>query len=64
VNAIDAHANVIVPELLGDSAPGATWRPSVSWEDGQQAVEVSGRRITSAVREFVDLCYGATEPAS
>jgi len=55
VIAIDAHAHVIVPELLRDCAARETWRPSVGREDGQQVVELSGRRITSAVHEFVDL---------
>lgn len=52
---IDAHAHVIVPELLRDAAPAQSWRPSVRREDGQQVVELAGRRITSAVHEFVEL---------
>lgn len=55
MNAIDVHAHVIVPELLRDSAPAETWRPSVRWEDGRQIVELEGRRISSALREFVEL---------
>ncbi|HEY2771380.1 MAG TPA: amidohydrolase family protein [Solirubrobacteraceae bacterium] len=55
MNAIDVHAHVIVPELLRDSAPAETWRPSVRWEGGRQIVELGGRRISSAVREFVEL---------
>jgi aminocarboxymuconate-semialdehyde decarboxylase len=55
MNAIDAHAHVIVPELLRDAAPRETWRPSVGREAGRRIVELSGRRITSAVQEFVDL---------
>jgi aminocarboxymuconate-semialdehyde decarboxylase len=51
---IDAHAHVIVPELLRDAAPGGAWRPRVWWEDGAQLVELGGRAIRSAVREFVD----------
>ena len=51
---IDAHAHVIVPELLRDAAPGEVWRPRVWWEDGTQFVELGGRAIRSAVREFVD----------
>lgn len=50
----DAHAHVIVPELLRDAAPEEDWRPRVSWEDGKQHVEHGGKRIASAVREFVD----------
>lgn len=52
---IDAHAHVIVPELLRAAAPGESWRPAVSREDGRQVVELAGRRITSAVNEFTDL---------
>jgi aminocarboxymuconate-semialdehyde decarboxylase len=54
MTAIDAHAHVIVPELLRGAAPGEAWRPSVSRVDGRQVVELGGRRITSAVDEFVD----------
>jgi aminocarboxymuconate-semialdehyde decarboxylase len=42
---VDIHAHVIVPDL------GAT----VSWDDGVQVVEFNGRRIRSAMREFVAL---------
>ena len=55
MTAIDAHAHVIVPELLRDAAPREAWRPSVGREDGQQIVELGGRRISSAVHEFVDV---------
>jgi aminocarboxymuconate-semialdehyde decarboxylase len=42
---VDAHAHVIVPGL------GArTW-----WDEEGQVVELDGRRIRAAVREFVDL---------
>jgi aminocarboxymuconate-semialdehyde decarboxylase len=52
---IDAHAHVIVPELLREAAPGEDWRPRV-WRDGdRQVVEVGGREIRSGVREWVDL---------
>jgi aminocarboxymuconate-semialdehyde decarboxylase len=51
---IDAHAHVIVPELLRDGASGDAWRPRVWWEDGVQFVELGGRTIRAAVREFVD----------
>jgi aminocarboxymuconate-semialdehyde decarboxylase len=51
---IDAHAHVIVPEVLRDAAPAEAWRPRVSWVDGAQVVELGGRQIRSAVREFVD----------
>jgi aminocarboxymuconate-semialdehyde decarboxylase len=52
---IDAHAHVIVPELLRDGAAGPAWRPRVWWEDGAQVVELGGRPIRSAVRDFVDV---------
>jgi aminocarboxymuconate-semialdehyde decarboxylase len=42
---VDAHAHVIVPGL------GAT----VRWDERGQVVELGGREIRSAVREFVDL---------
>jgi aminocarboxymuconate-semialdehyde decarboxylase len=45
---IDAHAHVIVPELLDEP-----WGPRVRWEDGAQIVELGGRPIRSAVRDFV-----------
>jgi aminocarboxymuconate-semialdehyde decarboxylase len=52
---IDAHAHVIVPELLRDHAPAETWRPSVEHKGGQQVVSLEGRQITSAIKEFVEL---------
>jgi aminocarboxymuconate-semialdehyde decarboxylase len=47
---IDAHAHVIVPELLREP-----WGPRVSWQDGAQVVELGGRPIRSAVRDFVSI---------
>jgi aminocarboxymuconate-semialdehyde decarboxylase len=52
---IDAHAHVIVPELLRDQAPDEQWRPAVALEDGRPVIELGGRRITNAVEEFVEL---------
>jgi aminocarboxymuconate-semialdehyde decarboxylase len=52
---VDAHAHVVVPEVLRDAAPREDWRPRVSWEDGAQVVEFDGRPIRSAVNEFVDV---------
>jgi len=52
---IDVHAHVIVPEVLRDAAPDEWWRPSVRWEHGVQVVELGGREIRSAVRDFVDI---------
>ncbi|HSL63031.1 MAG TPA: amidohydrolase family protein [Gaiellaceae bacterium] len=42
---VDAHAHVIVPGVGAE-----TW-----WDEEGQVVELDGRRIRSAVREFVDL---------
>ena len=50
---IDAHAHIIVPEILREAAPGEAWRPRVVWEGGQQFVEYGEKRIGSAKREFV-----------
>ena len=47
---IDAHAHVIVPELLREP-----WGPRVRWEDGVQIVALDGREIRSAVRDFVSI---------
>jgi aminocarboxymuconate-semialdehyde decarboxylase len=52
---IDAHAHVIVPEIVRDAAPTEHWRPRVSGASGSQVVELGGREIRSAVREWVDL---------
>jgi aminocarboxymuconate-semialdehyde decarboxylase len=46
---VDAHAHVIVPEVLREP-----WGPRVRWEDGTQVVALGGREIRSAVRDFVD----------
>jgi aminocarboxymuconate-semialdehyde decarboxylase len=55
MRAIDAHAHVIVPEMLRDAAPGEEWRPVMDRADGRQIIELGGRRIASAVHEFVEL---------
>jgi len=52
---VDAHAHVVVPEILRDAAPREEWRPRVWWEDGAQTIELDGRPIRSAVNEFVDV---------
>lgn len=52
---IDAHAHIIVPEITREAAPAETWRPQVSWVNGQQIVEFAGKSLKSAVREFVHL---------
>jgi aminocarboxymuconate-semialdehyde decarboxylase len=45
VTVVDAHAHVIVPGLGAD----------VRWDDRGQVVELGGKAIRAAVREFVDL---------
>ncbi len=52
---IDCHAHVIPPEITREAAPVETWQPRVFREDGQQVIELGGRQIRSAVREFVDI---------
>jgi aminocarboxymuconate-semialdehyde decarboxylase len=52
---IDIHAHIIVPEILRDAAPDETWRPSVSWQNGQQVIDFAGKQIRSAIYEFVDI---------
>ena len=42
---VDAHAHVIVPGLGAE----------VRWDDRGQVVELGGKAIRAAVREFVDL---------
>jgi aminocarboxymuconate-semialdehyde decarboxylase len=55
VTIVDAHVHVIPAELLRSAAPDEPWRPDVRREDGAQVVELGGRAIRSAVREFVDV---------
>lgn len=50
---VDVHAHIIVPEILRDAAPDETWRPAVVWQDGRQVIELAGKEIYSALREFV-----------
>ncbi|MGQ0551218.1 MAG: amidohydrolase family protein [Armatimonadota bacterium] len=52
---VDAHAHIIVPEITRDAAPHEDWRPRVFWQDGAQIIEFGGRRIGSALREFVHI---------
>jgi aminocarboxymuconate-semialdehyde decarboxylase len=52
---VDAHAHVIVPEVLREVAPEEAWRPRVWRQEGRQAFEVGGREVRSAVREWTDL---------
>lgn len=51
---VDAHVHVIVPEITREAGEGA-WRPHVFRDDdGAQVVELGGKRIRSAICEFVD----------
>jgi len=52
---VDVHAHVIVPEVLHDAGRDEGWRPRVRREGDHQVVEVDGREVRSAVREWVDL---------
>ena len=52
---VDLHAHVIVPEILREAEPAEDWRPRVERVDGAQVVELGGREIRAALREFVDV---------
>jgi aminocarboxymuconate-semialdehyde decarboxylase len=53
---VDCHAHVIVPEITREAAPAEEWRPRVFRDgDGAQVVELGGKAIRAAVREFVDV---------
>jgi aminocarboxymuconate-semialdehyde decarboxylase len=52
---IDAHAHIIVPEITREAAPAETWRPQVSWVNGQQIIDFGGKPIKSALRDFVHI---------
>lgn len=52
---IDAHAHVIVSELLRSTEASEPWRPRVTRQGGRQVLELGGRAIHSAVDEFVAL---------
>jgi aminocarboxymuconate-semialdehyde decarboxylase len=55
MNAIDAHAHVVVPELLRDAAPDEHWRPVLRRVDSRRIIELGGARVGSMVHEFVEL---------
>jgi aminocarboxymuconate-semialdehyde decarboxylase len=55
VTALDAHAHVIVSELLAGDDPAEAWRPRVRWVGERQSVEFGDATISSAVDEFVEL---------
>lgn len=52
---IDIHAHIIVDEITRKLAPHDEWRPHTFWNDGQHFVEFGGRKLNSALREFVDV---------
>lgn len=54
---IDTHAHVIVPGITREAAPEESWRPAVSWQSETQVIDFMGKKITSAVREFVDIAH-------
>ncbi len=47
---VDMHAHVIVTQV---TRAYEEWGPNVTWENGRQIVDFGGRRINSALREFV-----------
>jgi aminocarboxymuconate-semialdehyde decarboxylase len=52
----DVHAHVIVPEITREAGRGEPWRPRVYRDDdGAQVVEMNGKEIRSALREFTDV---------
>lgn len=51
---VDVHAHIVVADVLRAAGPDEPWRPHIAWEDRAQVIEFAGKRITSAVREFVD----------
>src|SRR5512138_3329198 len=52
---IDTHAHIIVPEILREAAPAEEWRPRVVWENSRQFIEYRSKRISSALREIVQI---------
>jgi len=52
---IDTHIHIIVPEITLEAAPDETWRPSVTWENGEQVVIARGRRMGSVLRPYSDI---------
>jgi aminocarboxymuconate-semialdehyde decarboxylase len=52
---IDTHAHIIVPEITREISHEEAWRPRVVWEDGRQIIEFAGKRIKSAIYEFVHI---------
>jgi aminocarboxymuconate-semialdehyde decarboxylase len=52
---IDTHIHIIVPEITLEAAPDETWRPSVTWKDGEQTVMNRGRKMGSVLRPYSDI---------
>ena len=52
---IDTHIHIIVPEITLEAAPSETWRPSVTWESGEQVVINRGRKMGSVLRPYSDI---------
>ncbi len=53
---IDIHAHIIPREVLREAHPAETWRPHVYRDErGRQLIEMDGRIVDAAVREFVDV---------
>jgi aminocarboxymuconate-semialdehyde decarboxylase len=52
---IDTHIHIIVPEITLEAAPDEDWRPSVTWENGEQVVIARGRRMGSVLRPYSDI---------
>lgn len=52
---IDIHAHIIVEEITRNAAPDEDWRPQPLWDAGKQFIEFEGRKLNSALREFVDV---------
>ena len=52
---IDTHIHIIVPEITLEAAPDETWRPSVTWKDGEQTVMNRGRKLGSVLRPYSDI---------
>lgn len=51
---VDTHIHIIVPEITRSAMDNA-WCPEVGWDNGRQSVEFGGKRISSALYEFVDI---------
>jgi len=52
---IDTHIHIIVPEITLETAPDEAWRPSVTWENGEQVVIARGRKMRSVLRPYSDV---------